>query len=350
MKISTRQDKREKLIEYITGGIRDGRLRSGEQLPTERELAAEFQTTPVTVGRAMRELVEAKIIERRVGAGSFVTEYGIRLISSTTVNVLTTVLDIEPVHHFRELCTAMIRKYGWEPNVIRIGADSLTSAIAAARLFPYTIVLHSHFAEDSAFKRMLLSHSRLSILVGAVDRSVFDVVIRGEDSAAIHMAVEHLRSRGCRSIGLIAEPPNCAIHELLIALWRSTQPVDESFSDTRLITIGDKDEIFETVRSRLQMSSFDADGLICPLPWVAEICRAFTQTAANIPVPIVALDRAGNVPEGLDTSMLSGVVSNDLGRHVRIALELIRRNIEVGWKPAETQRMHIVPPRFHAFP
>jgi hypothetical protein len=166
---------------------------------------------------------------------------------------------------------------------------------------------------------------------------------------AVHAAADHLRARGCKAVGLIAEPPDNAIHELLIALWRATQPLSEVFSVERLIMIPPGTSVCQSVARRLRAASFPVDGLICPLKWFSDVRRAFGHTKLRL-VPSVALARAGNAPDAADAACLSGVVANDLERHIRTALELIRRHGENGLAPAPGQRMHLVPPRFQAYP
>ena len=49
-----------------------GEYRAGQRLPTESELVKTFDTSRVTVNRALRELQLAGFIDRRVGSGSYV--------------------------------------------------------------------------------------------------------------------------------------------------------------------------------------------------------------------------------------------------------------------------------------
>lgn len=58
--------------EHIETLIRSGRLRPGSQLPTDQQLARQFHVSRPTAARAMQDLVNNGIIERRAGAGSFV--------------------------------------------------------------------------------------------------------------------------------------------------------------------------------------------------------------------------------------------------------------------------------------
>lgn len=52
----------------------EGAVHPGEQLPSVRQIAADFQLNPITVSRTYQELVDDGLIEMRRGLGMFVTE------------------------------------------------------------------------------------------------------------------------------------------------------------------------------------------------------------------------------------------------------------------------------------
>src|SRR4051812_37255613 len=52
--------------------IASGKLAAGARLPSEAEFGRTFAASRITVSRAMRDLQTAGLVERRVGAGSFV--------------------------------------------------------------------------------------------------------------------------------------------------------------------------------------------------------------------------------------------------------------------------------------
>jgi len=54
--------------------IQSGRFKIGERLPTERDLAAHFETSRTAVRRVLSGLESAGLIYRRVGCGTFVNE------------------------------------------------------------------------------------------------------------------------------------------------------------------------------------------------------------------------------------------------------------------------------------
>ena len=47
----------------------------GDRIPSERELALEFNVSRMTLRQAVQTLVEEGILERQVGAGTFVDEF-----------------------------------------------------------------------------------------------------------------------------------------------------------------------------------------------------------------------------------------------------------------------------------
>ncbi|MCI1287577.1 MAG: GntR family transcriptional regulator [[Lactobacillus] timonensis] len=52
--------------------IEDGKWGVGEKIPAERELASEFGVSRMTLRQAIQTLVDEGVLERRVGAGTFV--------------------------------------------------------------------------------------------------------------------------------------------------------------------------------------------------------------------------------------------------------------------------------------
>ena len=61
------------IIDRVTGSIAAGVLRSGEQLPTVRQLAVDLSVNPNTVIRAYRELEIRGILETQQGTGTFIS-------------------------------------------------------------------------------------------------------------------------------------------------------------------------------------------------------------------------------------------------------------------------------------
>ncbi len=62
------------LKDRVIGMMLDGALKSGDALPSVRQIAAEYQLNPITVSRAYQELVDDNLVEKRRGIGMYVTE------------------------------------------------------------------------------------------------------------------------------------------------------------------------------------------------------------------------------------------------------------------------------------
>lgn len=60
--------------QWVFDAVREGRLRSGDRVPSETELVDQFNVSRMTANRALRELQAAGVIVRRAGIGSFIAE------------------------------------------------------------------------------------------------------------------------------------------------------------------------------------------------------------------------------------------------------------------------------------
>ena len=62
------------LRDRVVAMILDEVLKTGDALPSVRQVAAEFQLNPITVSRAYQELADESLVEKRRGLGMFVTD------------------------------------------------------------------------------------------------------------------------------------------------------------------------------------------------------------------------------------------------------------------------------------
>ncbi len=62
----------EQLVRQIKHAVTTGLLKSGDRMPTVRELAAQLVINPNTAARAYRELEQAGLLESTTGRGTFV--------------------------------------------------------------------------------------------------------------------------------------------------------------------------------------------------------------------------------------------------------------------------------------
>src|SRR5437016_11979654 len=64
--------KHRQVYSSLSRDIHSGRWKLGERLPSEAQLVLRFGVSRITIGRAVRDLQAAGLVERRAGSGTFV--------------------------------------------------------------------------------------------------------------------------------------------------------------------------------------------------------------------------------------------------------------------------------------
>lgn len=62
----------QRIRKHIERLIAQPRVREGERIPSEREIARQFGVSQMTVNRAIQDLVRAGVLVRRVGSATYV--------------------------------------------------------------------------------------------------------------------------------------------------------------------------------------------------------------------------------------------------------------------------------------
>ena len=60
--------------DHVVSLIIDGILKSGDPIPSVRQMAVDGGVNPLTVSKAYQELVDLNIVEKKRGLGMFITE------------------------------------------------------------------------------------------------------------------------------------------------------------------------------------------------------------------------------------------------------------------------------------
>ena len=64
----------QQVRDHVVSLIIDNVLKSGDPIPSVRQMAVEGGVNPLTVSKAYQELVDLNIVEKRRGLGMFITE------------------------------------------------------------------------------------------------------------------------------------------------------------------------------------------------------------------------------------------------------------------------------------
>lgn len=96
---SGRRSLGEMVYDHLQRAIKSGSYQPDERLPTEHELAAEFQVSRPIVRDALQKLREQGLIYSRRGAGSFVRSLGLR--QPLGFGQIENIADLEDCYDFR---------------------------------------------------------------------------------------------------------------------------------------------------------------------------------------------------------------------------------------------------------
>lgn len=115
------------IVEQIRTLLRQGRLRPGDRLPSERELCERFGVSRVTVREALRVLEAGGLIEVRVGArgGAFVTTPTSRKVGEG----LADLLNLSPLTAAEVTEARQVFELGIVPMVVERATDEDIAAL-----------------------------------------------------------------------------------------------------------------------------------------------------------------------------------------------------------------------------
>jgi GntR family transcriptional regulator of arabinose operon len=220
----------DSLRKEITGGL----YRSGEKLPSEADLVQRFGTSRITIGRAMRELQNLDLIERRAGSGTYA-----RATKSSGLTFGLLIPNLGQTEIFEPICQGMADASQKGRHALLWGNASETSlrgeqALQLCHQYIERRVSGVFFAplefaaEDGPVNRQIvaeLAKARIPVVLLDRDylpypgRSGCDLV--GVDNRTVgYLATEHLLKLGSRRIGFVALPRSAATVDARIAGYR----------------------------------------------------------------------------------------------------------------------------------
>jgi len=198
------------LVQQISGG----RMNAGDRLPSEADLGRTFGASRITVGRALRDLQVAGLVERRAGSGTFVRAPR-QVTRAQAFGVLMP--EVGDVEVFDAICHGLLEAPEARQHVLVWGSRPSTStskADHAWRLCEQYIdrqVDGVFFApieltpiKDSVNRRIADALAAARIPVVLIDRAIEPFPRRGrhdlvglDNRRAGALITEHLLSLGC---------------------------------------------------------------------------------------------------------------------------------------------------------
>lgn len=120
------------LKQVLLERIRNGQVRRGEALPTEKELEEQYGVSQITVRRALRDLATEGYISRQAGRGTFVLEPKIQLRSDKLGHIRDYLEDRGFTYAARVL--EHTRKTGPEDVARQLGIDECQPVLYVRKL------------------------------------------------------------------------------------------------------------------------------------------------------------------------------------------------------------------------
>lgn len=254
--------------------IQSGRLKKGDRLPSEAELVRKFGASRITVGRAVRELQTAGLVERRAGSGTFVkSPHGARALSFGLL-----IPDLGETEIFEPICQGMMASPLAREHALIWGSPSGASkedrAWQLCRQYidrgvsgVFFAPLESSSEKDGVNERIARALDDAKIPVILLDRTVVPYPQRGhhdligiDNRRAGYVITEHLLRLGARRVAFMAMPHGAATVDAREAGYREAlyawnQPIERALVH-RL-------DPSDTVSVRAVIDAQSPDSIVC---------------------------------------------------------------------------------------
>jgi DNA-binding LacI/PurR family transcriptional regulator len=298
--------KHQQVYRALQREIQSGRWREGARLPSEAELVHRFGASRITVGRAVRDLQRAGLVERRAGSGTYVRPAP-PVAAALSFGLL--IPDLGETEIFESICQGMMASPLARQHALVWGSVSSTMSKPArawdlCRQYIDRRVAGVFFApvelspdKDDANRRIAQALDDVRIPVVLLDRTVLPYPQRGhhdlvgiDNRRAGFLITDHLVRGGGRRIAFVGMPDAAATIDAREAgyreaLYASGLPTDRSL-------VHRLDPADEAAVSGL-MESTRADGIVCGNDWTAaRLMHTLRQLGHVIPrdVRLVGID------------------------------------------------------------
>jgi GntR family transcriptional regulator, arabinose operon transcriptional repressor len=244
--------KYQRVFSALRRDIQSGRLGHGDRLPSEADLVRQFGASRITVGRAVRDLQVAGLVERRAGSGTYVKAR----LPSTGLSFGLLIPDLGDTEIFEPICQGMMASPLAREHALLWGSPgdrgSNTKAEEAWRLCRQYIdrrvsgvffaPLELASSEGDVNHRIARALDDANVPVVLLDRTVARYPRRGDhdlvgidNRRAGYMIAEHLLRLGARRIAFVGAPNAAATVDAREAGYREAllsagQSIDPSLA------------------------------------------------------------------------------------------------------------------------
>jgi GntR family transcriptional regulator, arabinose operon transcriptional repressor len=233
-----RETKHCLIFQNVMADIESGRLKDGDRLPSEAELVKGFGASRPTIARALRDLQNLGLVERKVGSGTYVRKTH-KELDSRRFGLLIPGLGNTEI--FEPICGQLARLAQRQHHTLlwgdfgdRLGRPNAALVQQACQGFIRQTVAGVFFApielehdKDQVNQSIITALENAGIYIVLLDRDIvafpqrsrFDLV--GIDNRrAGFLVADHLIQLGCRRVDFLARPESAPTVMLRIAGYR----------------------------------------------------------------------------------------------------------------------------------
>ncbi len=351
--------KYQQVYQTLQREIHTGRWKHGDRLPSEAELGRRFGASRITVGRAVRDLQQAGIVERRAGSGTYVKRPH---AGTAALSFGLLIPDLGETEIFEPICQGMMASPVARQHALVWGSSTATKskeerAWELCRQYIERKVSGVFFApleltagKDEVNRRIAQALDAARIPIVLLDRTVLPYPQRGhhdlvgiDNRRAGFLVTDHLLRLGCRRIAFFGLRHAAATVDLREAGYREALHVWDVPAHGALVYRLDPTDASSVAPL---MESNRPEGIVCANDWTAaRLMHTLLRLGISVPrdvrlVGIDDLDYASLLPVPLTTlrqpaaelgaaalaAMLDRVVRTDLPtRDILLHGELVVR-------------------------
>jgi GntR family transcriptional regulator of arabinose operon len=290
--------KHRQVFQHLLAEIESGRLKDGDRLPSEAELVKEFSTSRPTVARALRDLQNQGVVERKVGSGTYVRRsqkplesrrFGLLIPGLGSTEIFEPICGQLAKLAQRQNHTLLWGDFGDKRSVpdhalMQQACQSYIRQTAAGVFFA---PLELKEGKDQINRSVITALEAASIPIVLLDRDIVEFPQRSrfdlvgiDNRRAGFLVANHLIQLECERIDFLARPDSAPTVMLRIAGYREALLSVGITPKSRWIHIGEpSDETFvqriieEGATAIICANDLTAanllrtlDALVCPVP------------------------------------------------------------------------------------
>jgi DNA-binding LacI/PurR family transcriptional regulator len=370
--MNTTTSKYMRVRDALADAIRNGEYSVGQKLPGERTLAVQYGISYMTARRAVSELVERGMLDRRPWEGLFVTaETAVETAverrggngaavatasraatGTTTLNVMTVGHEPPHVNTLKRLASKYADERGWLTRYVRIDHPGDAHAIGCILGGGLSMLI---IPDDATMRgpvgEAVQQVNGRAVLIGNRMDNLGVPSVLADDTQAIGLAVQHLRAHGHARIGMLCDYINLPVTSVQVAKWHSCFAAEcgPDELERRLVIVDTPRFDCPTKNAYRRMCEYlrEDDGAITALVCTGDESAVAAMSACR--------DMGRAVPDGMsivvsgDSSLAAHCnpaltcIDVDLELHVQVAGDMLERSLTGRLSAAD--RLRLIEPR-----